>query len=148
MFSSVPTAKYFRYLSKSSRNQSENGKYNVISVWFDKIRKRFLCVYTKEQLPKYITSLTYIYYNYIYFNIYWISYIYIYIYYICVYFIIYHISYIYIYINMFIYIASTYITPIYSTYIYTYNIYTSPLHSRGKVLLEYRTFFLQNRFIY
>ena len=26
-------------------NQSENGKYNLISAWFNKISKRFLCVY-------------------------------------------------------------------------------------------------------
>ena len=26
-------------------NQSKNGKYNLISVWLDKISKRFLCVY-------------------------------------------------------------------------------------------------------
>ena len=25
-------------------NQSENGKYNLISGWFNKISKRFLCV--------------------------------------------------------------------------------------------------------
>ena len=27
-------------------NQSVHGKYNLISVWFNKIWKRFLCVYT------------------------------------------------------------------------------------------------------
>ena len=26
-------------------NQSENGKYNLISGWFDKISKKFLCVH-------------------------------------------------------------------------------------------------------
>ena len=28
-------------------NHSENGKYNLISVWFNKNSKRFLCVYQK-----------------------------------------------------------------------------------------------------
>ena len=28
-------------------NQSENGKYNLILGWFNKISKKFLCVYVK-----------------------------------------------------------------------------------------------------
>ena len=31
-------------------NQSENGKYNLISVWFNKILKGFLCVYTQNKM--------------------------------------------------------------------------------------------------
>ena len=27
------------------KNQSQNGKFNLISGWFNKISKRFLCVY-------------------------------------------------------------------------------------------------------
>ena len=30
-------------------NQSENGKYNLVSVWFKEIPKRFLCVYLPLQ---------------------------------------------------------------------------------------------------
>ena len=30
-------------------NQSENGKYNLISVWFNKISKTFLCVYNSQE---------------------------------------------------------------------------------------------------
>ena len=61
------TEKSFRKLIKSNRNQivftlylliwnqtdvrldpnqSENGKYNLISLWFNKISKRFVCVHT------------------------------------------------------------------------------------------------------
>ena len=31
-------------------NQSENGNYNLISGWFNKISKRFLCVYAPEPM--------------------------------------------------------------------------------------------------
>ena len=31
-------------------NQSENGKYNLITSWFNKVSKRFLCVYSKSKL--------------------------------------------------------------------------------------------------
>ena len=65
----VPTEKSFQNLIKSTRNQivftihrliwnqtdvslapnqSENGKYNLISVWSIKIWKIFLCVYTQQ----------------------------------------------------------------------------------------------------
>ena len=52
-------------------NQSENGKYNLISVWFNKISKIFLCVYCYlRTLVKHITYgyIIYIYitYGYIY----------------------------------------------------------------------------------
>ena len=30
-------------------NQSENGKYNLISVWFNKTSKRFICVYEAKK---------------------------------------------------------------------------------------------------
>ena len=30
---------------RSDRNQLENGKYNLISGWFNKIKNKFLCVY-------------------------------------------------------------------------------------------------------
>ena len=63
-YSDIHTEKYFRNLFKSTRNQilftiyqliwnqtyvrldqnqSENGYYNMISIWFNKISKRFLC---------------------------------------------------------------------------------------------------------
>ena len=32
------------------QNHSENGKYNLISGWFNKTSKRFLCVYTRKDL--------------------------------------------------------------------------------------------------
>ena len=54
--SCLHTEKSFRNLSISNRNQSENGKYNLISVWFDKISKWFLCLYkmsnTREHVNK------------------------------------------------------------------------------------------------
>ena len=31
------------------QNQSKNGKYILISVWFNKISKRFLCMYTRRK---------------------------------------------------------------------------------------------------
>ena len=31
----------------SDPNQSENGKYNLISVWLNKISKRVLCVFPR-----------------------------------------------------------------------------------------------------
>ena len=40
--------KYFRNLIKSTWNQSENGIYNLISVWFNNISKRFLYVYNQN----------------------------------------------------------------------------------------------------
>ena len=43
-------------------NQSENGKYNLISVWFNKISKRFLCVcgaiFCKKVFLAWLTRVT------------------------------------------------------------------------------------------
>ena len=68
----VHTGKSFRNLIKSTRNQivliwiqtdvrsdpnqSENGKYNQISGWFNKISKRFPCVYVYTHTRRYIRS--------------------------------------------------------------------------------------------
>ena len=44
----LPKAAYTqRNLIKSTRNQLENGEYNLISVWFNRITKRFLCVHIR-----------------------------------------------------------------------------------------------------
>jgi len=44
LISSLHAKKSFRNLFKSTRNQSEYGKYNSILGWFNKISKLFLCV--------------------------------------------------------------------------------------------------------
>ena len=46
-------------------NQSENGKYYLISVWFDKISKRFLCVW-KQVRVKYNTCSDFAFINLVY----------------------------------------------------------------------------------
>ena len=49
MTSCEPVAYVGKIFSLYVSNQSENGNYNLISVWFNKISKRFICVYNDKQ---------------------------------------------------------------------------------------------------